>query len=128
MSVDPMLVDSVHWCCGCASMIDPECCGCDEDHRGLHGDGGHPFVPMGCNCRRHYLTPADEIKALRRSLRDLAAYANTVPDLVADAEREENEACEILCSPYHTSEEPCPCQVCTAIRKVRELIRARRSP
>lgn len=39
-------------CKGCGKEVDPDCCGCGDDHRGSYGDGGHPFIPLGCDCFR----------------------------------------------------------------------------
>jgi hypothetical protein len=36
-------------CEDCGNEIDPDCCHCGENHHG-YGEGGHPFIPMGCTC------------------------------------------------------------------------------
>ena len=39
-------------CGGCGCEIDPEMCWCGEGKHDAPGDGGHSFVPMGCDCHR----------------------------------------------------------------------------
>ena len=39
-------------CSGCKKEIDPDTCGCGDARVGHENYGGHPFVPIGCNCLR----------------------------------------------------------------------------
>jgi len=40
-------------CEGCGKEIDPDTCGCGDPIKGHgFGDGGHPPIPLGCDCFR----------------------------------------------------------------------------
>lgn len=67
----------------------------------------------------------DTLRMLQGEAMPCAAVAEAIANIKAEGAREENEACARLAAPYHTSAEPCPCQVCTAMRRVRDAIRAR---
>lgn len=69
-------------CSSCGNPVDPDCCWCGDDHGPQHdrgGDGGHGFVPMGCDCGRDprdldWRKLAGSLRQrLRSTERDLAA-------------------------------------------------------
>jgi len=53
-------------CPGCGNEIDPDVCGCGEFREGHNAWwAGHEFVPMGCDCLRDKVHPAEKHSAVR---------------------------------------------------------------